>query len=1093
MKRVFETNFHRKPGVRAAQGGKRICRWSAAVLVLLVPGCLSVRAQVDTGTISGIVTDKSGAVVPDTDVTVVHEDTGTRFHYLTNTAGYYSATALRPGRYQVSVARQGFQILRRTGIELRVQDRLEINFEIQVGEVTSDVAVTAGSTILEGETSSLGQVVESKTITDLPLNGRNFMLLATLGAGTLPSFRGAERNTFVSNGARPIQNTYLLDGVDNKNRIIGFDGSSAQIIQPVIDAIEEFKVQTSTFSAEFGQSAGGVVNVSLKSGGNQLHGSLFEFLRNSQMDATPYFQPPGGKPQFIQNQYGATLGGPLRKNRTFFFGAWQGSREINAAPQVGTVPTLEAREGIIRQTPIYDPATTRRNPNGSGYVRSVFPENTVPRSRWDPVAAKLAPLYPLPNLSGPRNFFYNPKERTSADQVNARIDHEIRSRDHLFGRFSTDLANNLVAPPLPPPTNDFMTIQAQGRSLAVGETHTLSSEKLNEFRFGYIYTYHQQDTPPPRRFAEYGILGAPENPKIHGLPNFIIGSLNNLGTAPPGGSGIGAAGTGNTPSEKSGTIFQFRDNFSWVHRRHTIKLGGDVQQVNMSVYTTNEARPDIVFNGAYTQNPQARSGSGNAYADFLLGLAAAAGITTQNLNHLRQRVFAGYIQDDWKVSAHLTLNLGLRYELQTPVMETANLQANFILEQGPCYRQLVLAKDSGRCGLGPALVGLDTNNFAPRAGFAWQPGARTVVRGGFGVFYGRDENLGIQRRLANNPPFAVQAALLGDQITPNFQLASGFPPGTLDPAQAVSPQVYYYPKDFPLPYVLQWNLNVERQLPGQLLVQVAYTGSGSHKLYYVNNLNQPPPGTGPIDARRPLQGYGAIYTYAPLINSTYHALLAKVERRFSRGLSLLASYTYGHALDGGKSNNDAGDVLAQNPRDLRAEHSSSNFDIRQRFVVSGVWELPRSAGRIVRGWQVSGIAAAQTGLPFTPVLSFDPTNTGTTARPDRLADGSLPTDQRNASHWFNTSAFRAPQGISFGNSGRDILRAPGVYNLDLSLARTFAFTERWRLQFRGEGFNLFNHPNLGVPNAVIGDQRAGIISNVITPERQIQFALKLFF
>lgn len=348
--------------------------------------CAVAAAQVDTGSISGIVTDKTGGVIPGARVVIIHQSTNLTTELSTNESGFYSAPSLRPGPYEITVTHDGFRPQKSKPFELRVQDRAEVNFQLEVGGATTEISVSAAAPLLESETSSLGHVVEEKTVNELPLNGRNFIQLATLGAGTLPSTRTAERDNFISNGARAVQNSYLLDGVDNKNRIMGFDKSSAQIVQPIIDAIQEFKVQTSTFSAEFGQAAGGVVNVTMKSGTNELHGNLFEFLRNSQMDATPYFQPAGTvKPLFIQNQFGATLGGHVIKNRTFFFGSWQSSREVNAAPQVGSVPTPAMRQGIFSKA-VKDPLT-----------KANFPNNTIPLTRWDPLVPKLLALYPEAN------------------------------------------------------------------------------------------------------------------------------------------------------------------------------------------------------------------------------------------------------------------------------------------------------------------------------------------------------------------------------------------------------------------------------------------------------------------------------------------------------------------------------------------------------------------------------------------------------------------------------------------------------------------------------------------------------------------------
>ena len=1047
-------------------------------IVIAFFATLAAMAQVDTGAILGVVTDRSGAVVPGASVRIVEASTNAQTELQTNDSGFYSAPALRPGRYQVSVTKEGFRPQRSESFDLRVQDRAEFNFQLDVGPVSSEITVLARAPLLESETSSLGQVVEENTIAGLPLNGRNFIQLAILGTGTLPSTRAAERDSFISNGARAVQNSYLLDGIDNRNRIMGFDKSSAQIVQPVIDAIQEFKVQTSTFSAEFGQAAGGVVNVTMKSGTNAVHGSVFEFLRNSDLDATPYFQPAGGKPLFIQNQFGATLGGPVIKDRTFFFGSWQSSREVNAAPQIATVPTSDTRQGIF--------AGKVTNPS----TRAPFPNNTIPMSQWDRVAARLMPLFPAANLPGMvRNFFYNPKERLSSDGYSVRVDHRIGSKDTMFGRISEGFGENHLPTTLPDPANQQGFIDLTARQIMFSETHTVSPNKVNEFRVGFVYSLTNQDILGPRLFDQFGIKGSLDTPNIKGLPLFSITGLSSLGTAGPGNTPIAATGSGNFPSKKSGKIWQLLDNFSWVHDRHTIKFGADLQRVTMFVYATNAARPTFNFNGTYT---------GNALGDFLLGYINNTSTSEQQVDTIQQRVYNGYVQDDWKATRTLTLNIGVRYELPTPFVEEHDRQSNFVVDSGPCYLQLITVAVRSRCGLPRALTRTDYNNFAPRIGLAWQATGKTVVRSGFGIFYGRDEDLGIQRRLPNNPPFITSSTFAGDQTNPAFLLQNGFPANALSLAGGGIPDVNNFPFNFPTPYVVQWNINVEREFARNFLGQVGYTGSEAHKLPGVIAVNQPFPGTGNVNARRPYQGYANIQSYNPYINSTYNALLAKLERRFTKGMTLLASYTYGHSIDGGGNQNDTNDPSPQDARNLRAQKGSSNFDVRQRFVFSGLYQLPFGKTRgvvsaLIRDWQISGIFSAQTGQPFTVTNSTDPTGTNTTARPNRLRDGSLPASQRDPSHWFDTTAF-APTGCAcFGNSGRNILSGPGLVNLDAGISRDFVVHERFRLHFRGEVFNVANHPSFGLPVMTIGSPTVGIIGSVVVPERQIQFAMKLQF
>lgn len=1053
--------------------------------VLFALCCAVGFAQVDTGAISGVVTDATGAVVPGAQATITQTETNANVRLTTNEAGFFSAPALHPASYNITVSRTGFQTQTKTGIQLRVQDRLEINFTLAVGTAVAEVTVSATQPLLETETSSLGQVVEEKAVNDLPLNGRNFIQLATLTAGTLPSTRTAERDNFISNGARAVQNSYLLDGIDNKNRILGFAGSSAQIIQPIIDAMEQFKVQTSTFSAEFGQAAGGVVNVTMKSGTNNFHGNVFEFFRNNHLDAKPYFQPAGGgDPVFIQNQFGATFGGPIIKDKFFFFGSWQRSRESNAAPQIATVPTSSVRQGIFASR-VTDPTTGQ-----------AFPNNTIPSSRWDPVGAKLFALYPAANLSGAaNNFFYNPKEVVNADTYNLKFDYRLGSRDSAFVRFSQGWGDNRLPTLLPDPANQQGAIEVTQRQLVASETHTVSASQVNEFRLGFIYTWENQDLIGPRLFDQYGIKGALNEPAVKGLPTITITGLSVLGTpatlpTPP----IPATGTGNMPASKAGKIWQLLDNYSWIRGRHSFRFGFEGERITVFARATGSARPPMTFNGTYT---------GNGSADFLLGYVYSASTSQLQLNTLIQHVYGAYAQDDWKISNKLTLNLGVRYELPMPFFEAYDRQSNFVLEQGDCYLQLIPVSKIGQCGagLGRAQIRPDTNNFAPRIGLAYQATSNMAIRAGFGMFYGRDESLGINTRLPTNLPWVSNASFTGTAAAPVFFLQTGFPANALSlaaTAPGANTTVNSFPFDFPATYVEQWNLNIERQFPAKLVMQLGYTGSEAHRLTIQPNINQALPGAGTVNSRRPYQGVGNINRYSPIVNSHYNALISKLERRFSGGISLLASYTYGHSIDGGGNVNDKSDVAAQNVRNLSAEKASSNFDIRHRLVLSGLYQLPfgKSKGPLsylVRDWQLSGIFSTQTGQPFSATLSTDPSNTGTTARPNRLADGNLPSDQRGIRRWFDTAAFAAPTCVCFGNAGRDILRGPGLTNVDLSIMRDFSFHERYRIQFRFESFNLMNHPNFGLPNSAIGNAAVGTISTVINPERQNQAVLKFFF
>jgi hypothetical protein len=1061
-------------------------------------------AQVDTGTISGTVRDSGGAVIQNALVTVVNPSNGSSYSTHTNKDGLYTVVDLKPGTYTVSVRTPGFDTFIKTGIDLRVQDRRAVDFALVVGHRATSIQVRDTAPLLETQTSSLGHVVERKEVQNLPLNGRNYIQLATLGVGTSPSQRSNERNSFVSNGQREIQNSYLLDGIDNKNKIVGFDSSDAESIEPIIDAIQEFKVQTGTFSAEFGQSAGGVVNVSIRSGTDLLHGSAFEYLRNSYLDAEPFFQPAlTAKPQFIQNQFGATIGGPIIKNRTFLFFAWQSSRISDASPQLAVVPTQAELTGQFTQT-IYNPATTAPNPHGSGYVRAPFTGNSISPTLFDPVAAKLALLFPAPNLSGANNFFSNQKETVDNDQYLGRIDHRFSDKDSAFIHYIASFSANVLPAPLPPPASSPSHVWPEAHSFAFSETHIFSPTLLNEARVGYQETREKQNIIGPRLFDQYGIIGAPDLPNVLGLPTFAVSGLTTIGTVGPGTLQTAATGSGNLPIDKQGRTIQVNDNLTWQHGNHVFKFGFDWQQVTLYANSTLNARPSYSFSGVYTQNPQSRAGTGNPVADFLLGYTSSSSVSTRSDSESRQHIYDGYVQDDWRATSRLTINAGIRYELPLPFYETANHYSNVILEAGPLFGQLLTAAQAPQYGYRKSFVDPNFTNFAPRFGFAYQMTAKTVLRAATGLFYGRDENVPVADRPTNNPPYFIESNYTSDQIDPSIILSTGFPASAINPADVETPSVNSYLKYSPTPRVFQWNVNVQRDIGYGFVGQLTYVGSTTVNLYYPNQIDQPTPGPGAIQPRRPFPQYGALHAYQPIVRANYNSLQAQAERRFTNGFSLLAAYTYGHAIDNGGSQVDNGPPPPQNALNFAAERGNSDFDIRQRLVVSGLYELPFGKGKpflansrvgnaIAGGWLLTGIFSAQTGLSFTPVENVDQSNTGTTAHPNRIGNGNFPSSRRSIDNWFDTSAFATPAQYTFGNSGRDILVGPGFHNVDAGLSRTIPIVHQTSIEVRAEAFNLFNTPQFALPNATLNQTTTGHVSSVYNPQRQIQLAARFRF
>jgi hypothetical protein len=680
--------------------------------------------QLDTGAISGTVRDSTGAVLQSATVKIVETQTGIAVSLLSNSDGFYSAPSLHIGKYNISASAAGFATETANDIDLQgagppesSTSRCTLGHNDHGGERWK-----AAAPILQTEDSSMGQVVDEETMENLPLNGRNYIQLATLGAGTSPSQRGAERDTFIANGARELQNTYLLDGVDNKNKIVGFDSSAAQAIEPVIDGVQEFKVETSTFSAEFGQAAGAVVNVTMKSGTNEYHGSMWEYIRNSFFDAKPYFQVLGQKPFYNQNQFGATFGAPIIKDRTFFFGSWQSLRSVDEVPQLATVPTLAQRSGVFTTADIrseLDRAESQR----IGVCAHAFPEQHDSRQRLGRVSTQLLSVVSAaePDWSA-SNYFSDQAERlwqttnTTSGWITGSATKTPSSRAIRGPRARTFCPRRCRRRRAIPAMCGRMPVQ-----LAASETHIFRPNLINELRFGYMETREIQQVPGINEDAEFGITGAPNYPEVHGLPTFAISGLNTLGTTGPGTLPLGATGSGNLPLNKQGKNQQFFDNLSWIKGRHTLKFGVDYRTSD-AVWVCDSFRPPCFdFHGClYPESTESRRhGIGVRGLPAWGGESAYRFHSTQELGkaaHCGSR----YVQDDWKVSPKLTVNLGLRYELAMPWYEINNDFSDFILQPGPAFGLLVTAPDASQYGLRNSFATPDTKNFAPRAGLAYQ-------------------------------------------------------------------------------------------------------------------------------------------------------------------------------------------------------------------------------------------------------------------------------------------------------------------------------------------------------------------------------------
>jgi len=1106
----------------------RVIKVTQALLLasMLALTFVTLEAQKVAGRISGTVVDSAGALIPDASVSATDTDTGVvTFTTATDHSGAYSVPSLQPATYSITVSHSGFKTEVRLGVVIEVAQNSVLDFTLQVGQTSQSVQVTAAAPLLITQSAALSNVVDSQGVVNLPLNGRFFTDLVTLTAGVAPASNVQNPNgdTFLgaragwpgveTNGQRPGSNNYTINGIDDE------ESTTANIIlYPPVDSIQEFRIQTTNQDAQFGKNPGATINVVTRSGTNSFHGDAYEFFRNSALDASNYFDLPGAKPPFKLNQYGATLGGPIRRNKTFFFGYWEGERIRQGQTYVDTVPTAAMRLGDFSQagTPIYDPQTLDPTTN----LKQQFPGNIIPTYRLDTVALRLIALQdPLPNRPGIINdYVFNPSRNSDSNSFGVRIDHQLREKDSLFGQFlyqdfTLDDPSQLSLPIFPNSqfgitkeiTSATETLNTRGLHLA--ETHIFTPNVVADTRFGFTREFVFFPNPLQNTNNLATTVGIPNinNPNVvysQGLPGFSIGGFTGLGE-----SSI-------QPFIVTDNNFEVTENMSWNKGKHYFEFGGDAIRRQFNFFQANGQRGTFSFPGTYSSQLGV-AGTGNGYADFLLGIPSTSTLAVIN-NEVGQRQWETgmYFQDTWHLRSNLTLTMGARYELFTPRVEVNNRQANF----DPLIAGGAVAVASSSAPCGRALRCIDLKDFGPRLALAYTLGTKTVVRSGFGIFY--DDYAvngfgGTTTGLMINPPFYRGTSIVNSITTPTNTLQTGVPPvvsvpvvnGFVYPVAGISYDTVYQDPHGKNAYVEEYNLTVEREVGSNGLASVSYVGNQSHRNQYTGNPNQAIPGPGPIDARRPFPGFSDIAGMLMNGQGNYNSLQARFQQRVSHGLSFLAAYTYSHSIDDAVG--EFGGV--QNNYDLSAERASSDWDLRNNFVLSGTYELPFGPGhafgsnleglgsRIVGGWELNTIYTAESGSPFSPALTSPVANTGTFSRPDRICSGKL--SHPSVNEWFNTSCFTTPALYQFGNSGRNPLYGPGTDTLDFSIFKnTFITQDKNRyLQFRTEFFNILNHPQFNNPNASIGSPVAGTISSAGDPadfsrtSRQIQFALKLYF
>ena len=1165
----------------------RFSVWWLAILLFSSAGTLL--AQKDAGSIVGLVRDPSGAVVPGAKVAVQDVDRGTQFVTTTNLLGEYVASPLKVGRYQVTVEKPGFMKAVSQTVTVDVQARVAVDVALKVGSVSESVTVTSRTPQLETETSELGHVVNSRVIRTLPLNGRNYAQLALLGAGVAPAEPGSRVESsygFSSNGARSLQNNFLLDGVDNNSNLGDVLNETAYVIQPSVDAIQEFKVETNAYSSEFGRGNGAILNAVIKSGTNQFHGDVYEFIRNEVLDGRNAFDAFGRQP-YKQNQFGFTFGGPIVKNRTFFFGDYEGLRIRQATPWLVSIPTPAMISGdfssFLTNTPVaaLDPTTglpngaiawdcngnptyvgelfntrlTQQVPVGPSYPTGLcgFPINggLVPTNKIpviDPLAARLAALYPPPNVNlAGGNYLSDPKKSENRNNFDIRIDQTFSDKDNLFGRFSYEDQPSFIPSPFSNPLDGGSFADGHEddsyRSIAISEVHTFRSTLANEFRLGYnrINAHRLNLNYNQNVSAELGFPGVPFGPDIGGLPSLTFSD----GTVSIGSYGY-------LPSVEKQNTFVLNENLNWVRGRHSLKLGTEVRHEQFTIYQPASPRGMMTFGSDFTDNPAQPGTGGEAFATFLLGIPDSGTITNLHNVDYRRWVSAVFAQDDFQVTPRLTLNLGLRYELFGTIHAYQNQQANFdfatqslIVPKGQNAQltpllstQLPILRNGT-----PGLISPDVTDFAPRLGLAFKFNEKTVLRAGYGIFYGGEENGPFSNPSPGfNPPFFVTQAFsmpcpalsanpaLGsvglDCSIPGLNvLFQGFPANSLiDPN---TPTLYSIDGHLKTPYTQQWHLGVQRELAKETVLEMSYAGSKGSRLYGFYNGNQAVPTANsslPTAPRRPDPNIDtAIDTLRSNIISNYNSLQLRLQQRLAHGLQFQASYTYSHALDDASSaslgSGNNGDFRDQ--RYPMLEYGNADFDVRHRLVISYAYELPFGKGKLVGGdasgflnqiignWQAAGITSASRGNWFTVTDAVtnvsNSDNGGTvgvyTVRPNVV--GNPNAHPCVTGTLFNTCAF-APNAIqgTFGDAGRNIVKGPGLQEWDISLMKLFPVREQMRFEFRAEFFNAFNHVNplFGIPGEISeepttlerGTPQFGFPA-AARPPRQVQFALKFYF
>lgn len=1078
------------------------------LLVSVVFAGLRAEAQTLSGRVVGTVRDSSSAALPGASVVLDQTNTGFRRTATSSSGGEYDFTFVPPGNYTVRAEMQGFRPVTRS-VTVTAQGTLRADLTLDLADRAEEVLVEAPQPIVRTENAELGEVMTEGRITSVPLNGGRFADLVLLSAGTSVSTSGTSDAPLLQtgpnlniNGLRPTHNSYSIDGVTATDYYFSNLSASTSV-----DAIQEFRIASGQYGAEFGGKGGGHVNVVTKSGSNEFHGTAFEFLRNDAFDTRNYFAPKDQDvPPFKQNRFGASLGGPIKHNRLLFFANYEGSRTRETITRLASVPTAAMRAGNFSGlATIYDPATTAAN--GS---RTPFPGNIIPANRLNQAALVLLGVVPLPNRPGVSNNYLGQGARSrNDDQFNLRLDYALEGGDRFFGRFSVNEID-AYEPFGSRGTNSLpgfaSRVSTSSRNAALAYTHSLSRRHVVNVLLGFNRVHGGIDTTNQGlNIAEKaGLLVLREGPpELAGVP-----VINTTFTS--------AFGDDTSTLLRTNTTYQAAFQFHLSAEEHALTYGFEMMRHSFEPYTAIFARGSYTYSGRYSASTSTGA-NGNGFADFMLGYPFSGTALSGNaIERARSNWYALYFQDSWRASSGLTLNLGLRYDLTLPFYDKDNRLAAIDVAGG----RVVASSSGGRVGEGAdptkyargyplpfvtseaagwprSLVDTDWTNIGPRVGFAYTMNPKTVLRGGYSIAYSVPP-LNLQARMDRNPPFS---GLLSpsNTVVPSFTTETAF-------ADAQSPPSFgFLAKKFRNTRVHQWSVGVDKEV-GRFGVSAAYVGSKTDFLDWFGPGNPARPcaaNCAALEARRVYPGLGAFTISSNAAHARYDALQLRIEQRPWHGLRHVTSFTWSKSLDNSSSSSGDDNSVANDPFNLEGDWGPSSYDRRLMLVFSYGYKLPFGKGERWLGkggflaalfgdWELAGVATAKSGDHFSVSIATCPANIGAACRTDVAGDPNLDSADRRPERWFDTSAFRAPPAGSFGNQSRNIVLGPSYFSWDFLAHKTIHIKADHRLQLRVEVFNLTNHANFAKPDARFGAASFGAISSA-GPARQMQFGLKYLF